>query len=162
MWFILTSIVLISTILPLAARANFCGHYVPPKQYEDIKIKAEESIKSFSNIKAIASLADQTLSKLIAVKSPVIVSWISKRNLGAKSSDEIMPEWRVYYAKNFILTKYPHNDDLVDKEIEKLMNLVNKFFSSKAFRTSSKVPTFSKSEISLKLNRSHQLMWVSS
>lgn len=111
-----------------------CDNYQTPKIYVVTKSKVDEKIKEFSNKKIIAQRADEMLSKLITAKSPVISSWMNKRNLNSKSEDEIVLEWRSYFARNFILTKYPHGDSSVDKAIESLVEEINKFFSNKDFK----------------------------
>lgn len=114
--------------------ATSCDKYQAPKIYTDTKSKIDEKIKVFSNKKSIAQRADDSLSKLIAAKSPVISSWMNKRSLNSKSEDEIVREWRSYFARNFILTKYPHGDASIDKDIESLMVEINKFFAKKDFQ----------------------------
>lgn len=115
--------------------AHLCENYQAPKNFIEVREKVDSKIKAFSNTPVVAKEADEALSKLIAAKSPVIVSWLSSRSLNAKSEEEIAREWRLYYAKNLILSKYPHNKAAMDIEIEKLMNEVNTLFASKDFES---------------------------
>lgn len=119
---------------PCQSSAAFCDNYQPPKIYTKIKDKADEKIRIFANKEGIARRADETLSKLITAKSPIIASWLGKRGLNFKSEDEIVREWRNYFARNFILTKYPQGDKKIDKDIETLMGEINKLFASKLFK----------------------------
>lgn len=97
------------------------------------KNEAESKITAFASKKVIAEKADALLSKLITAKSPVLMSWIKNRDLGEKSETEIALEWRQYFARNFILSKYPHGDAAVDKEIETLGNSILALYKTKAF-----------------------------
>lgn len=132
-WLLFAIILKNLIFLPLA-KADYCEHLQPPQHYLELKSKIDEKLKTFSNNKIIAKTSDETLLKLIKAKSPFMASWLGKRNLESKSEEEIAKEWRSYYAKNFILTKYPQNEKLIDNEVEKLMESVNKLFSSKIFQ----------------------------
>lgn len=127
--------ILILAIFSLSGKPNVqasaCSPKEVPKAYTAFKKIVDSEIKTFANTKAVAEKADATLAKLISAKSPVITGWLSKRNLGAKSEDEVVREWRDYFARNFILTKYPHKENSIDTEIEKLMSAINKEFVSK-------------------------------
>jgi hypothetical protein len=130
-------IIFILFSLSLFSRQSFavvCEKYKAPKIYTDTKSKVDKKINEFSNKKAIAQRADETLAKLIAAKSPIISSWMNKRSLNSKSEDEIVREWRSYFARNFILTKYPHGDVNIDKAIDSLMMDINKTFANKNFK----------------------------
>jgi len=117
--------------LPPQASAAFCDQYQIPKNYLEIKSKIDEKIKTFSNVKSVAKDADETLSKMISAKSPVIAKWLAKRSMDSKSEEEIVREWRLYYARHIILTKFPHENEKINKEIEKLINEANAIFASK-------------------------------
>ncbi len=117
-----------------AFATSFCDSYQTPKHHTDLKSKVDEQIRSFFNKKPIAKQADDTLSKLLAAKSPIATNWLKKRDLDSKTEEEIIREWRDYFARNFILTKYPQKDSAIDKEIEKLIESINKKFSNKAFQ----------------------------
>lgn len=115
--------------------ATSCDRYQTPKIYTDTKSKVDEKIRFFSNKKDIAQRADDTLSRLIAAKSSTISTWMSKRNLNSKSENEIVREWRSYFARNFILTKYPHDEVSINKAIDSLMEDINKLFVNKTFQS---------------------------
>ena len=112
---------------------SFCDNYTPQSKYVDAQNSIEKKIRSFSNTKIIATQADALLSKLIAAKSPVIVSWMNKRDLKDKPEDEIVKEWRFYFAKNFVLTKYPSGDKKVDSSVEQLVDGILKENLKSAF-----------------------------
>jgi len=101
---------------------SICANNVQPKDFLSLQASAEKKIEAFANKKSIADQADKLLSKLISAKSLVITSWINKRNLSTKSEGEIAKEWRLYFARNFILTKYPSGDAKLDAEIEALVD----------------------------------------
>lgn len=117
-----------------SASLSICDNYQTPKDYTELKIKIDENIRTFSNKKSIAQRADDTLSKLLSAKSPALIAWMNKRDLKSKSEEEIAREWRNYFARNFILTKYPYGDLSIDKEIETLIDSINKVFSDKKFQ----------------------------
>jgi hypothetical protein len=113
------------------AQSPICNPPESPKSYVGFKKMVDAEIKTFANKKEIAKRADTTLSKLISAKSPAVTSWMSKRNLNTKTEDEIIREWRDYFTRNFILTKYPQDDAVVNAEIEKLMNSIGRKFKTK-------------------------------
>jgi hypothetical protein len=106
---------------PLFAK-SFCDGYQTPRAYVAAKKSVDTEIAAFAQKKPIASQADALLSKLSDAKSPVLISWLKKRGLVEKSEETIVKAWRDYYARNFILTKYPQGDASVDREIEKLVD----------------------------------------
>lgn len=126
--------IILSLVSSLAFAASFCDHYQVPKAYSELNTKITEKIESFARNKVIAKKADEILSKLISAKSPVIRDWLDKRNLGTKSENEIIREWRTYYARNFILNKYPQESAIVNQEIEALVVSVNDLFASETFK----------------------------
>jgi len=93
-----------------------------PVAYTAMQSDLDKKIEVFANSKPIATQGDALFSKLIAAKSPVIAGWFKKRNLQGKSENEIVKAWRIYFAQNFILSKYPQNDPKIDSEIEKLVD----------------------------------------
>lgn len=131
-------ILLVCTInlssLAKASSSSFCQNYQIPSKYTEFKSMVDEKIRVFANKKNIATQADEVLSKLLAAKSPVLNSWLSQRNLKSKAEDDIVREWRLYYARQFILTKYPHANASTDQDIEKLIDSVNQLFANKKFR----------------------------
>ena len=58
--------------------------------------------------------------------SKYVVSWMNKRDLKDKPEDEIVKEWRFYFAKNFVHTKYPSGDKKVDYSVEQLVDEILK------------------------------------
>jgi hypothetical protein len=96
--------------------------YTPPENYTKLQSEIEVKIKDFSNLLAFAKQADDMLSKLISAKSPVITSWLNKRDLKTKSEEEVIKEWRKYFALNFIIAKYPYKQSDFDIPIEFLFN----------------------------------------
>lgn len=96
LYFKSTLLILILIGVSFRTQAEFCDNYKPPQKYIDLQSKKELALKKFSNQKNIAKIADETLSKLLLAKSPVITDWLKKRNLLTKSEDEIVREWRTY------------------------------------------------------------------
>lgn len=115
-------------------QAQLCEVQKTPSQYLEVRKLVEDKISSFSNSKVIAKKADETLSKLIAAKSPMINVWMQNRGLYSKSEDEIVKEWRIYFARNFILSKYPHNEKNLDQEIVSLFETISKQIALKTFQ----------------------------
>ena len=116
-------------------RASAVNETPPPsRDYRTLQESVTNQIRTFSGLKPIASQADAMLSKLLSAKSPVILGWIEKRSLATKGDDEIVREWREYYARNFVLNRYPQLDEPVNRAIEALFKDVNEAFATQAFR----------------------------
>ena len=114
--------------------SGFCEMSPSPKDYLKLQENVTSRIRTFSGLRPIASQADAMLSKLLSAKSPVILGWIEKRDLATKGDDEIVREWREYYARNFVLNRYPQADEPVNGAIEALFKDVNEAFATQAFR----------------------------
>ncbi len=109
---------------------NLCEGYAVPAEFSKMQKNVEKELRVFSNTKSIAAGADALLAKLIAAKSPMVDAWLKKRDLKKKSETEIATEWRLYFAKNFVLAKYPSESIETDKAIEKLVDgLLNQTFT---------------------------------
>lgn len=97
-----------------------------------MKTDIDKKIEFFANQKNIAVKADNLLSKLISAKSPVIIDWLQKRDLLSQSEEQIAKAWRLYYAQNFILGKYPQEDSQINSEVEALVDgLLLEYFTEK-------------------------------
>ncbi len=118
-----------------ALASSICSDYKTPATFLKTKEAANEKIRVFANKKVIAQKADDTLSKLMSAKSPLILNWFKARDLGHRPEEELVREWRDYYARFFILTKYPQNDVAVDAETENLVNSINADFATDSFKT---------------------------
>ena len=95
-----------------------------------MKSDVEKNIDAFANNKVIAAQADSILSKLITAKSPFVTNWYAKGNFKGKSEEDVAKSWRQYFARTFLLMKYPQGDAKIDSEIEKLVDgLLNKNFN---------------------------------
>lgn len=149
-------------LLPNSAMASsleVCKNFVDKdnKAYAAMVAGRKKALEIFSSRPAIAKQADQTLSKLIAAKSPIIGQWMNKRNLADKSETEIALAWRVYFAENFALRKYPSPLPGADKHIEKLIDgLAAKHLNKKVMRRFEKLFQAAK-EASLKKIKSYPL-----
>ena len=107
-----------------------CASYELPNNYLKMKSDVEKSIDGFANSKVIADQADGILSKLITAKSPFVTSWYAKGNFKGKSEEEVAMSWRQYFARTFLLMKYPQGEAKIDLEIEKLVDgLLKKNFN---------------------------------
>ena len=94
-------------------------------EYANLVKQQEEKIIKASNLVTIATEADQVLSKLIAAKSPVLLSWLEKRSLMSKGEEEIAKEWRKYYLTNFIFARYPSKNSGINTSVENLFKEIN-------------------------------------
>jgi hypothetical protein len=101
---------------------NMCDAYTPSSVQISVENSVDLKVTTFANSKVIASKADTMLSKLITAKSPIILNWLKKRNIGDESEVNIAKAWRDYFAKNFILSKYPQGSPDVDSETEALVD----------------------------------------
>ena len=101
-----------------------CDHYQAPKAFIEMQNVYSKMIMEFSQKKEVALFSDETLSRLIKINSPVIREWMDKRNFKKESEDQIAREWRLYCAKNFILTKYPNGNLNINKEIESFVDFL--------------------------------------
>lgn len=93
--------------------------------YLELKSKIDKKIDSASNLVTIATEADQILSKLIAAQSPVLLTWLQKRQLLEKKEEEIAQEWRRYYLNNFIFDRFPSKNNGINTSVENLFSEIN-------------------------------------
>jgi hypothetical protein len=97
---------------------DFCEHFELPSSYKNLKVNYDKNLILFSQKKVIANKSDDVLTKLIKANSPVLKGWVDQSKFKNVSDDQIVKDWRLYYAKNFVLAKYPSGDQSVDREIE--------------------------------------------
>jgi hypothetical protein len=109
----LATLSLVAFITPTARSENLCS--------------TAQRIAAFAGRKEIATQADALLSKLVSAKSPVIAAWMTKRNLNSSSEETLIKEWRSYFAKNFILVKYPNGDAKTNSLMEELVDGILNF-----------------------------------
>ena len=129
-------IIIIALMQPLQLFAqNICNsNYTPPQEYLLLKSQIDREVRVFSISPAVASKADQLFSTLIKAKSPVLISWLKKRNLQNKNETKIIKTWRLYFANQFMLSKYPQKYPQVNLKIEKLFNKINELYKTKAYQ----------------------------
>lgn len=114
---------------------NLCQTpFVLPSEFLNMQKELDSKIRDFSNLPAFAKKADELLSKLITAKSPVIISWMNKRDLQSKSEEDVIREWRKYFAFNFVIAKYPYNETQMDLPIEFLFTSINKLLTKSQFQ----------------------------
>jgi len=102
------------------------------KKFQNLLNARDTELGKFSNKKEIAAKADHTLSTLIAAKSKIIGNWMNKRVLGNATEADIVKQWRVYYAQNFVLGKYPNKDQKVNQLIKEFIeNFYSQFLPKK-------------------------------
>jgi hypothetical protein len=119
----------------LQASGALCSREpAPPADYTQIKKQIDLKMLQFSNKKPVAKKADETLSKLIAAKSPFVSSWMKKHTSQEATDEEIARIWRQYFARNFVLTTYPSGDPTLNKEIESLADSITTEYATKLFR----------------------------
>lgn len=125
------SSIFIGFYLATASAGTVCTSYELPNNYLKTKSDVEKRIDGFANSKVIADQADGILSKLITAKSPFVTSWYAKGNFKGKSEEEVAMSWRQYFARTFLLMKYPQGEAKIDLEIEKLVDgLLKKNFNN--------------------------------
>ena len=116
--------VIVSASNSLAVSGQVCDSSA--KAVNNAFIASQEEFKKtlqrFADTPLIAKKADEVLSKLITAKSPAIISWMKRHDSEKKSESEIVHEWRNYYARDFVIGKYPQADPATNRMIEKLMN----------------------------------------
>lgn len=105
-----------------AANAALCPTGRPENAaFAKIGEGLQASLKRFANDPKVARDADALLSKLVAAKGPAIMDWMSKHAPPGRSEDDIIHDWREYYAKNFVLSKYPQPQAEVNALIDALV-----------------------------------------
>ncbi|MGE4233956.1 MAG: hypothetical protein AB7F43_11560 [Bacteriovoracia bacterium] len=87
-----------------------------------ISCLANDELVVFANAPEIAKKADSVLEKLLEAKSPAIQSWMAKDEQQNLNDSQIVKQWRIYYAKIFVIGQYPTPDSKVNTKIEKLMD----------------------------------------
>lgn len=126
-------ILLILTILSPAQ--ELCPtQFQPPAIHLQAQKELKASIEAFAKKPIVAQKADATLSQLLAAKSTIITSWLHSRQLLTQSESVIAQEWRIYYARNFILSQYPHKNSDLDHEIEVLVDAHLKKYLTEHFK----------------------------
>lgn len=137
---------LIGFYLTTASGNSICTNYELPNDYFKMKSDVEKNIDNFADNKAIAHQADEVLSKLIKTKGQFITNWYANGKFKGKSEEEVIKVWRRYFARTFLLMKYPQGDVKVDYEIEKLVDhLLEKNFNKDFKKTLEKNFAVSKS-----------------
>ena len=101
------------------------------KNYPQLQEKIDDHIGRAANLVTISSEADKILSKLISNKSPVILSWLTKRDLTTAKEEVIAKQWRKYYLENFILNAFPSPNHSVNSSVEKLFADINQIAFTK-------------------------------
>lgn len=115
--------------------STLCDHVsaVHPS-YQELEKKIDQRLENASNLVHVASEADGVLSKLIAAKSPVLLSWLDKRELMAAKEEKIAQEWRKYYLNNFIFPQFPTKNEKVNSTIENLFSEIDSLAFTKPHR----------------------------
>lgn len=109
----------------LFASPNCLNNTAVNPDYPTLEKQIEQKIKTSSSLVTIASEADSVLSKLISNKSPILMNWLEKRELLSQKEEVIAREWRTYYLKNFIFSKYPTPKPKINTSVEKLFSDIN-------------------------------------
>ncbi len=105
------------------------------KMYLKEKKFIDDSLLKFANSKEIATLADSLLTEFINAKSPTLFSWLKTRNFENEKEEIIATQWRLYFAKNFILADYPTKDNTINQLIINLNEDIAKFIFNKSYKT---------------------------
>ena len=133
-YLVITLLLIFAFNLFAKTEKNLCENYTASQTYQKTLAGIDKKIEVFANKKTIATQADTMLSKLLTAKSPMINSWMQKRNLTDKSEEEIVKAWRLYFARTFILMKYPQLDKVINAETEKLVDDILKSNLTKNFQ----------------------------
>ncbi|MBL6989793.1 MAG: hypothetical protein ISR65_08440 [Bacteriovoracaceae bacterium] len=122
--FLITALLIISRPLPAQ---QWCQNHqeLTSPSYKQILKKIDDRRSALSNHPLIKGPADQILVKLINAESPIILRWIKKRNLSDKNFKQMSILWRKYYLENFVINKYPLNNQELNAIIENFLQEVN-------------------------------------
>lgn len=103
------------------AWAQICPKNVQKENpaYQEVEGEVSEAVVNFGQSLVVAKKADEVLSKLMSAKSPVILAWLKERNFKEKGEEDIVKEWRAYYAKMLVLNVYPQKQAELNPLIER-------------------------------------------
>lgn len=118
---------------PLLYAQTFCSTPSTHPEFSQFEQKIESKIAQSANLVSIAKEADQVLSKLLKAKSPVLISWLQKRQLMTAKDVEIAQQWRKYYLENFVLSQFPTKNKSVNKSVEALFSNINEMAFDKSY-----------------------------
>jgi hypothetical protein len=106
------------------------------KNSDELNQKINSSLTNFAIKPFIRTESEKMLSLLIRAKSPMITDWVKKRKLDPlKEPEKIALEWDKYYAKSFIINRYPTKNPNIDLEIEKTFDqLISENFTYKLIK----------------------------
>ena len=113
-----------------------CESYQLPASYLKMQKQIEQQITEFAQKKKIAIHADEAMTKLMKAGSPMLKNWMNQSRFAKSTDDEIVKEWRLDYAKNYLLAGYPTGKNDLDREIESLVNRQVQSFLSKKMKKS--------------------------
>lgn len=89
------------------------------------RVQVERLVEQFALDFKIRGISENMLSRLIAAKSPMIFSFVKKRNLDPeKNPEKVALEWDKYYAKLFIIGRYSEQEVEIKLKIEQLFKVL--------------------------------------
>lgn len=101
---------------------DHCEAYQLPANFLKMQSQVNQQIAHFAQKKKIAINADEAMTKLMKVGSPILKNWMNQPRFANSTDDEIVREWRLDYAKNYLLAGYPTGKSDLDREISSLVN----------------------------------------
>jgi hypothetical protein len=96
--------------------------------------KVYEELHKAAHLTPIAKKADDSLSKLISVKSPVLLTWLNDRKLMQAQEEAIAKEWRQYYLTNMILKSYPESSTDIREGINETFKRIQTLSFADSFK----------------------------
>ncbi len=112
-----------SLLVSVALAATPCDSQtaVAP-EYKDVQKQIDDKLATAGNLATIAEEADGVLSKLIAAKSPILMTWLKDRQLMSADEIEIAKAWRLYYLHKFVLDRYPTDNAAINRSVNALFS----------------------------------------
>lgn len=106
-----------------AAPAPSCpgGTITEALDFADIQASVETKMSEFAQSPEILSRAQKTFQILKGAENPIIKTWLESRSLQNADAETIAKAWASYYAKNFVLAKYP-SKDVPNEKVEALFD----------------------------------------
>lgn len=130
----LAPIIMLTLCAGRARAAGTCPATLPAGDWPEISAHYASARAAFALLPQVSQEADRVLRQLAAQNSPTLESWIRKRGVALKSKDDLTREWRLFYAQNFVLARYPVADVSINQAIEQLMQTEYAHALDPAFR----------------------------
>ncbi len=127
---------IVSLLFSVALAATPCDSVTAiAPEYQDIQNKIDDKFATAGNLATIAEEADQVLSKLIAAKSPILMTWLKDRQLMSADELKIAKAWRLYYLHKFVLDRYPTDNAAINRSVNALFAQAHDLALDQDFKT---------------------------